>query len=53
MQHVVNEAHTRWVAANLTSGHLVHAGTTDIALQGTTRAGAGLRKQRMCKCLER
>ena len=25
MQHVVNKAHTRWVAANLISGHLVHA----------------------------
>ena len=26
MQHVVNNADTRWVAANLTSGHMVHAG---------------------------
>ena len=26
MQHMVNKAHTRWVAANLISGHLVHAG---------------------------
>ena len=26
MQHVVNMAHTRWLAANLVSGHLVHAG---------------------------
>ena len=26
MQHVVNKAHTRWVAANLISGPLVHAG---------------------------
>ena len=26
MQHVVNKADTRWVAANLISGHLVHAG---------------------------
>ena len=25
-QHVVNNADTRWVAANLTSGHIVHAG---------------------------
>ena len=25
MQHVVNKALTRWVAANLISGHLVHA----------------------------
>ena len=26
MQHVVNKAHTCWVAANLKSGYLVHAG---------------------------
>ena len=26
MQQVVNKAHTRWVVANLISGHLVHTG---------------------------
>ena len=26
MQHMVNKAHTRWVAANLISSHLAHAG---------------------------
>ena len=26
MQHIVNKALTRWVAANLISGHQVHAG---------------------------
>ena len=26
MQHMVNEAYTRWVAAILISGHLAHAG---------------------------
>ena len=26
MQHMVNKAYARWVAANLISGHLVHAG---------------------------
>ena len=26
MQHMVNKAHTRWVAANLITGHLAHAG---------------------------
>ena len=26
MQHMVNKAHTLWVAANLISGYLVHAG---------------------------
>ena len=25
MQHMVNKEHTRWVAANLISGHLAHA----------------------------
>ena len=27
MQHVVNKAHTRWVAANLIRGQQVHAGS--------------------------
>ena len=26
MQHMVNTTHSRWVAANLISGHLAHAG---------------------------
>ena len=26
MQHMVNKAHNRWVAANLISSHLAHAG---------------------------
>ena len=26
MHHMVNKAHTRWVAANLIRGHLAHAG---------------------------
>ena len=26
MQHMVNKAHTRWMAANLISGHLTRAG---------------------------
>ena len=26
MQHMVNKADTRWVAANLISGHVAHAG---------------------------
>ena len=26
MRHMVNKAYTRWVAANVISGHLVHAG---------------------------
>ena len=26
MQHIINKAYTRWVAAILISGHLAHAG---------------------------
>ena len=52
MQHVVNNALTRWVVANLISGHLAHAGNTIMGLEATTRAGAGLQKGRMCRCLE-
>ena len=53
MQHMVNKAHTRWLAANLISGHLAHAVTIVMGLQGTARAGTELRKQRMCRCLDR
>ena len=55
MQHMVNKAHTRWVAANLISGHLAHAGNHrhgTAAGQGTARAGTVLRKQGMCRCLD-
>ena len=48
MQHMVNKAHTRRVAANLISSHLVHAGN----LKGTAMAATVLRKQRMSRCLE-
>ena len=37
MQHVVNKAHTRWVAANLISGHLVHAGNHRHGTAGHTQ----------------
>ena len=40
MQHNVNKAYTRWVVANLISGHLVHTG-----LQGTGRVSAVLNTQ--------
>ena len=53
MQLVVNKAHTRWVAANLISGHLVHAGKHRHGTAGQNQGGAGLQKQRMCRCLER
>ena len=38
MQHMVNKAYTRWVAANLMSGHLVHAGNNR---HGTARHRQG------------
>ena len=34
MQHMVNKAHTRCVAANLISGHLAHAGNHRHGLAG-------------------
>ena len=38
MQHVVNKAHNRWVAANLISPHLVHTGNHR---HGTARHNLG------------
>ena len=35
MQHMVNKAHSRWVAANLIRGHLAHVVTIGMGLQGT------------------
>ena len=52
MQHVVNKAHTRWMPANLISGHWFTLVTTGMGLQGTTWFGARLRKKRMCRRLE-
>ena len=40
MQHMVNKAFTRWVAANLISGHLVHA--------GNHRHGSAAHRQGQC-----
>ena len=40
MQHMVNEAYTRWVAAILISGHLAHA--------GNHRHGSARHKQVQC-----
>ena len=45
MQHMVNKAYTRWVAANLISGHLVHAGNHRHGTAGTDRVSAVLSKQ--------
>ena len=46
MQHMVNKAYTRWVAAILISGHLAHAGNhRHMGLQGTDRVSAVLSKQ--------
>ena len=41
MQHVVNKADTRWLAANLISSHLVHA--------GNHRHGTAGHSQRRCR----
>ena len=35
MQHMVNNAHTRWVAAIMISSPLAHAETIGMGLQGT------------------
>ena len=38
VQHMVNKAHTRWVTANLMSGHLAHTGNHR---HGTARHSQG------------
>ena len=45
MQHMVNKAYTRWVAANLISDHVVHAGNLGKGLQCTDGVRAVLSKQ--------
>ena len=40
MQRMVNKAYTRWEAANLISGHLVHA--------GNHRHGTAVHRQGQC-----
>ena len=45
MQHMVNKAYTRWMAANLISGHLSTLKTIGMGLQGTDRVSAVLPKQ--------
>ena len=37
MQHMVNKANTRWVAAILISGHLAHAGNHRHGYAGHTQ----------------
>ena len=44
MQHMVNKAYTRWVAANLISGHLVQA--------GNHRHGTAGHRQGKCSALK-
>ena len=45
MQHMVNKAHNRWVAAIMISGHLAHAETIGMGLRGTDRVSAVLSTQ--------
>ena len=45
MQHMVNKAYTRWVAAILISGHWSTLETIGMGLQGTERVSAVLSKQ--------
>ena len=52
MQHMVNKAHTHWVAANLIRVTWFTLVTISMGLQGTAMARAELRKQRICWCLE-
>ena len=53
---------SRWLLKVITLGHIscntwstrhsLTLVTTGMAVQGTTKAGAGLQKQQMCRCLE-
>ena len=45
MQHMVNKAYTRWVAAILISGYLPTLETIGMCLQGTDRVSAVLSTQ--------
>ena len=53
MQHVVNKAHTRWLAASLTSGQLLHAGNHRHGTPGHNQGRCRTPKQQMCSCLEK
>ena len=46
MQHMVNKAHPRWVAANLISGHLAHAGNHRHGTAGHRQGRCSAPKQR-------
>ena len=41
MKHMVNKTHTRWVAANLMSGHLAHAGNHRHGTPGHSQGRSG------------
>ena len=45
MHHMVNKAHTRWVAANLISRHLAYAGNHRHGTAGHSQGSVALRKQ--------
>ena len=44
MQHTVNKAHTRWVFANLISGHLAHASNHRHGTAGHTQGWCSAQK---------
>ena len=52
MQHMVNKALTRWVAANLRSGHLAHTGNHRHGTAGHNQGRRGLGEQQMRTRLE-
>ena len=49
MQHMVNKAYTRWVAANLISGHLVHAGNHKRGTAGHRQAQCSAQEAMVCE----
>ena len=44
MRHMVNKAHTCWVAVNLISGHLAQAGTHRHGTAGHSQGGCSAQK---------
>ena len=49
MQHMFNKAYTRWVAANLISGHVVHAGNHRHGTAGHRQGQCSAHKAVVCE----